>query len=132
MRILFGLILSQNKNALFYKTGRFISEIFTLFRVSPHFYKAHGRGSVPAARDSPTHGQRGRCPSRVLQLPGEDFEGRDSCGVERTHECARTGTYRIRCLGESGFVLGCHFRFTVSYCANCVNTEHCGGLPESV
>ena len=38
MRIRFGLILPQNKNVLFYKTDRFISEIFTLFGVSPHFY----------------------------------------------------------------------------------------------
>ena len=28
----------------------------------------HGRGSVLAARDLPLHGQRGRCPSRVLQV----------------------------------------------------------------
>ena len=28
---------------------------------------------------------------RVLQLPRVDFEGLDSCGMERTHECARTG-----------------------------------------
>ena len=28
----------------------------------------HGRGNVLVARDSPMHGQRGRCPSRVLQV----------------------------------------------------------------
>ena len=31
------------------------------------FCRLTGRGSVPAARDSPPYGQRGRCPSRVAK-----------------------------------------------------------------
>ena len=30
------------------------------------FCRLTGRGSVPAARDSPPHGQRGRCPSNLF------------------------------------------------------------------
>ena len=43
-------------------------------RTDPHRLEAlakpwkFGRGSVPAALDSPPHGQRGRCPSRVAKF----------------------------------------------------------------
>jgi hypothetical protein len=39
-RIQFGLILSQNKNALFYKTGGFIGEITTLSGYHPGYLMA--------------------------------------------------------------------------------------------
>ena len=35
-----------------------------------------GMGSVPDARDSSPYGQRGRCPSRVLQVPLESAQRR--------------------------------------------------------
>ena len=47
--------------------------------------KASGRGSVLAARDSPPHGQRGRCPSRVAKfcakLTGRRFAALEPSGA---------------------------------------------------
>ena len=43
-----------------------------------------GRGSVLAARDLPPHGQRGRCPSRVLQVSLQYVK----CEVEADRESA--------------------------------------------
>jgi len=60
------------------------------------FYRRTGRGSVLAARDSPPHWQRGRCPSRAAKFCAKlladgvaKFCAKLSKQISRNHRLAR-------------------------------------------